>query len=341
MNRPSPERRAFQNALRDVQASGRALCGGFQVALSALLDGELPEQHARRTLAHLEACEDCAGFFKAIRLQALAHRDAAIPGSLARRLKRLQGEDLFAGLTDAEILRRLAFALYQLGKSYALIGTDGEYLVRVAEEPVEIGAYASGEAAEAASAAEESGALRRDVSGLLQRQGPESHLAKAHALLDESLHLKPRFAEARIYLGFVRQAQGDPVTAAAEYRKVFLQSDRATNRAHAAIQLGLLYDRAGDHLRARRMYRWVVASGTLHAHPEFAFVLYNLAVEHITLGELEKATALLRLIRDDYPELWATAKEWIAGSEHLLERLRSDDRARREIETMEPAFFAA
>lgn len=341
MNRPAPERRAFQDAIRAVPAAGRGLCVGFQAALSALLDQELPEQHARRALAHLETCADCAQFFQAIRLQALAHRDAAIPGSLSRRLRRLQGQDLFEGLTDAEILRRLAFALYQLGKSYALLGTDGDSMLRVAEEPVAVEDYERGEAAAAAVAAEESGALRRDLTHLLQRQGAESHLAKSRSLLDESLRLKPRFAEARIYLGFVLQAQGGEAEAAAEYRRVFLGTDRLLNRAHAAIQLGLLYDRAGDHLRARRMYRWVAASGLLHSQPEFSFVLYNLAVEHIALGDLGQALKLLRRIRNDYPELWVTAKEWITSSGTLLERLRADVSARRELELMEPAFFAA
>ena len=344
MKRPSPERpsadrREFQDVVRGVSAPARGLCTGFQSALSALFDNELPDQHARVTMTHLEACTDCAQFFHAIRLQALAHRDAAVPGSLSRRLRQLQGKDLFEGFTDAEILRRLAFALYQLGKSYALVGTDGDYLLRVAEEPVAIDSFTSGEAAQAAHAAEESGATRRRVSDLLAEQGSGSQLAKAHALLDESLHLKPRFAEARIYLGFVRQAQGDP--AAAEYRKVFLRTDRLVNRAHAAIQLGLLYDRAGDHLHARRMYRWVLASGLIERHPEFSFVLYNLAVEHIALGELGKALALLRLIRNDYPELWTTAREWIVGSGTLLERLRADASARGELELLEPAFFAA
>lgn len=335
------QRFEFYDAIRGAPQP-RGLCTGFQAALSALLDQELPEQHARKTLAHLEACSDCRDFFSAIRLQAQAHRDVAVPGSLAKRMQRLQGHDLFAGLTDAEILRRLAFALYQLGKAYSLLGTDGDYLLRVAEEPVQIDAFERGEAAEAVRAADESGALRGDAAAsLLAGQASGSHLAKARALLDETLRLKPRFTEARIYLGFVRQAQGDPEAAAGEYRRVFLRTDRLANRAHAAIQLGLLYDRAGDHRRARAMYRWVVASGVVHRQPEFAFVLYNLAVEHLALGETDRALETLRLIRDRYPELWGAARAWLRESDHLLARLRADDQARSALETMEPAFFAA
>lgn len=335
------DRFGYHEAIRGTPAP-RGLCTGFQAALSALLDQELPEHHARRTLAHLEACEDCRAFFDAIRLQAQAHRDVAVPGSLAKRMQRLQGHDLFEGLTDAEIQRRLAFALYQLGKAYSLLATDGDYLLRVAEEPVKIDDFERGEAAEAARAADESGALRGDaVAGLLAGQASGSHLAKARSLLDETLRLKPRFVEARIYLGFVRQAQGEPEAAAEEYRRVFLKTDRLANRAHAAIQLGMLYDRSGDHRRARALYRWVVASGVVHRQPEFAFVLYNLAVEHLSLGETDRALATLRLIRDNYPDLWTAASAWLRGSEHLLRRLRDDDHARRELETIEPAFFAA
>jgi len=331
----------FHDAIRSAPEP-RTLCTGFQSALSALLDQELPEHHARQTLAHLEACSDCGTFFNAIRLQAQAHRDVAVPGSLAKRMRKLQGHELFSGLTDGEILRRLAFALYQLGKAYSLLGTDGDYLVRVAEEPVQIDAYSSGEAAEAARAADGSGALRSGtLADLLAGQAAGSHLAKARALLDETLRLKPRFVEARIYLGFVRQAQGESEAAAEEYRRVFVKTDRLANRAHSAIQLGLLYDRAGEYRRARAMYRWVVASGIIHRQPEFSFVLYNLAVEHLSLGETDKALSLLRLIRDDYPDLWSAARAWLQGSEHLLNRLRDDENARRELETLEPAFFAA
>ncbi len=339
----SDSRRArfdYHSAIRGAPAP-RGLCLGFQAALSALFDQELPEQHARRTLAHLEACTDCTEYFTSIRLSAQAHRDVAVPGSLAQRMRKLQGHDLFAGLTDGEILRRLAFALYQLGKAYSLLGTDGDYLVRVAEEPVQIDAYASGEAADAARAADESGARQGSLADLLAGQAAGSHLAKARALLDETLRLKPGFVEARIYLGFVRQAQGESEAAAEEYRRVFVHTDRLANRAHAAIQLGLLYDRAGEFRRARAMYRWVLASGIIHRQPEFSFVLYNLVVEHLSLGETDQALALIRLIRDDYPDLWSTARHWLQGSEHLLHRLRNDQRARQELETLEPAFFAA
>ncbi|MDP7061592.1 MAG: zf-HC2 domain-containing protein [Planctomycetota bacterium] len=329
----------FHDAIRSASTGTRVMCAGFQRALSALFDGEVPEQHARKALAHLEACSDCSDFFHAVRLQALAHRDMTVPGSLARRLRRLPGRDIFEGLTDAEIVRRLAATLYELGKAYALAGTDGEYLMRIAEEPVEIDSFESGELKQAAQLAEESGACNARFAHMVG--DVDSHLEKARGILSEALRLKPRFAEAHIYLGFVHQAEGHQDLAKAEYLEVFLNTDRLQNRAHAAIQLGLIHDRVKDHRRALRYYRWVVSSGLVHHQPEFAFVLYNIAVEHISLDEMSKALEMLSLIRNDYSELWPTVMEWLTSSEHLLEALRGDHDCRVELQQLEPAFFAA
>ncbi|MFK5955726.1 MAG: zf-HC2 domain-containing protein [Planctomycetota bacterium] len=329
----------FHDAIRNVHASPRLICAGFQRELSALLDGQVPERHARRTMAHLEACTDCGEFFHAIRLQALAHRDLAVPGSLSRRLRRLPGKDLFRGLTDSEIVRRLATTLYELGKAYALAGTDGEYLMRIAEEPVEIDSFENGEAAEAAKIAQESGACDSRFAHLVGET--ECHLEKARGFLEEALSLKPRFAEARIYLGFVYQAEKKPDQAEAEFLEVFLNTDRLLNRAHAAIQLGMIHDRTKNHLRAIRYYRWVVSSGLLEHQPEFAFVLYNIAVEHLSLDQPRKALPLLGLIRNEYGDLWPMVVEWLLGSPELLEALQADQACRNHLEQLEPAFFAA
>ena len=329
----------FHDAIRNVHASPRLICAGFQRELSALLDGQVPERHARRTMAHLEACQDCGEFFHAIRLQALAHRDLAVPGSLSRRLRRLPGKDLFKGLTDSEIVRRLATTLYELGKAYALAGTDGEYLMRIAEEPVEIDSFENGEAAEAARIAEESGACSSRFAYLVGEA--ECHLEKARGFLEEALSLKPRFAEARIYLGFVYQAEKEPEKAEAEFLEVFLNTDRLLNRAHAAIQLGMIHDRTKNHMRAIRYYRWVVASGLLEHQPEFAFVLYNIAVEYLSLEQPQKALPLLGLIRNEYGDLWPMVMEWLHSSPELLDALQSDQDCRSHLEQLEPAFFAA
>lgn len=329
----------FHDALRKVNRTTGLVCSGFQRGLSALLDGELAESHTRSTLAHLESCGECAEFFHAVRLQALAHRDMAVPGSLARRLRRLPGNDLFAGLTDAEIVRRLASVLYELGKAYALVATDGAYLLRIAEEPVEIDSFAAGEAAEAAEIAAKSGAASTRLADLVGDAA--SNLHKAHAMLQEALSLKPRFAEARLYLGFVLQNQDKADEAAAAYRRVFLTTDRLTNRAHAAIQLGMIYDAAGEHRRALRIYRWVVSSGLVARQPEFAFVLYNIAVQHTMLGQRDEAVQVLTVLHTEHGSLWPTVVGWLHDAADLLAILGADRPCRDRLQRLEPAIFAA
>ncbi len=333
------DRSGFLSAIRNVRSSNRVLCAGFQRDLSALLDQELPEDAARRTLAHMEVCTDCGEFFQAIRLQALAHRDLAVPGSLAKRLRRLRGQDLFEGLTDAEIIRRLASALYQLGKAYVLVATDDSYLLKVAEEPVVIDSFRQDEAGPVAEAAEQTGAFK--CSQELLESRTEDSLAHGHKLLDEALRLKPKFAEALLYKGFVCQVEGDYKAASEAYHQVFLRSDRLTNRAHAAIQLGMLYDRAHNYRRALRMYRWVVASGIVHRKPSFAFVLFNIVVEHVSLNDLDAAAAMLQRIRLQHPQVMESAKDWLRDSPDLLSRLKEHASCRAEFEAAEPAFFAA
>ncbi len=329
----------FLDVIRKVRSHNGLLCVSFQRDLSALLDGELPEQSSRRTLAHMEACSSCAEFFQAIRLQTLAHRDLAVPGSLARRLGRMRGEDLFEGMTDAEIVRRLASALYELGKAYVLLANDGDYLLQVAQEPVEVDKFSAGEMADAMHVAGESGACSLSEESLRARG--DDYLAHGGRLLEEALDLKPKFAEARIYSGFVHQLCGREDEALGCYREVFLHTDRPANRAHAAIQMGQIYDERGEHRQALRSYRWVLASGMLARNPDLAFVLFNIAIEHLSLGDTNRAVSMLLRIRDDYPETWSHCSDWLQSSPHFLSDLRSNADFRAQIEREEPAFFAA
>jgi tetratricopeptide (TPR) repeat protein len=333
------ERTNFLEAIRTVRSSSRILCAAFQRDLSALFDGELPEETARKTMVHMEACSDCSEFFEAIRLQALAHKDLAVPGSLAQRIRRLNGEDIFDGMTDSEILRRLASALYQLGKAYVLTATDENYRIRVAEEPVTIDTFECGEAVEAAHAAKKTGACATGAEALEHKAA--SHLAHGRQLLDEALSLKPKFAEAQLYLGLTCQAQKDAVGAEKAYQQVFLHTDRLVNRAHAAIQLGMLHDHAQNHARALRFYRWVVASGLVARREDFGFVLYNIAVQHLSLGNLEAAATLLVDIRQSRPTLWVQVRNWLRDSPELLGQLKTHATSRALFEADEPRYFAA
>ena len=54
------DRSSFLDAIKNVQTSSRILCAGFQRDLSSLLDSELPEESARKSLVHLESCGTCS-----------------------------------------------------------------------------------------------------------------------------------------------------------------------------------------------------------------------------------------------------------------------------------------
>ena len=333
------DRTEFLNTIRSVHTSTGLLCSSFQQSLSGLLDGEIGEGHARKSLSHLEHCSHCSEFFQAIRLQALAHSDLAVPGSLTKRLRRMRGSDMFEGLTDKEVVRRMASALYELGKAYVLLANDDSYRLQVSELPVEIDQSRLSEAADLAEAAEAVGADHLGAD-LFEGRG-EDFLDKGRRLLNEALSLKPKFAEARLYSGFLHQLMEDFEKAAADYREVFLCTDRQVNRSHAAIQLGQLYDHLELHSEALRMYRWVLASGLVARKPEFSFVLFNIAIEHLALGDVPAACAMLGRIRMSHPDLWSQVKDLLHQSPDLLSQIGENEDFRRQIEDDEPNFFAA
>ncbi|MFQ5749714.1 MAG: tetratricopeptide repeat protein, partial [Planctomycetota bacterium] len=220
-----------------------------------------------------------------------------------------------------------------------LLATDDEYLLEIAEEPVEIDRFKTGEMNEAADLARSSGAC--PVPDTVLGGATADHLEQGRRLLEEALKMKPRFAEARLYLGFVRQLKNEPEAAAEAYREVFLRTDRTVNRAHAAIQLGLLYDRQEESRKALRIFRWVLACGLLSRKPEFAFVLHNIAVAHIALGKLDEAVQMFLRMKTEFPETWEHSKTWLLGAPETLARLHNDPAARRFLKESEPALLAA
>lgn len=315
-------------------------CYGFQVELSAMFDHELPEHSARRAVAHMEACPDCESFFGSIRMQAQAHRDISTPDGIANTMRRLQGLDSLNGVTDREVVRRLAVVLYELGKAYTLLASSEEYRIKVVEEPVQIDRFRRDEATEAVAAARsiQADAAERAAKAIEERSG--DYLKKASQLLFESIDLKPRFTEARLYLGFIHQLSGDPEAAKRVYNDIFLNGSR-DNRVHAATQLGMLHDEAEEHREALRMYRWVLASGVVERKPQFAFVLYNIAVQHIALANVGAAIWAFHTLEQIHPMTIAEAREWARNSEAVNALIDRDPAVRRRLAAEVPAIFAA
>ena len=115
---------------------------GFQLDLSCMLDGELDESAAARTMLHIEECDACRSFFEDVRTQLRIHRDVGDPSRLLARVAMLTGtlelspERMREEAETADLVHRLATVFYQLGKAYVLAATDPDFRTRVFEAAI-------------------------------------------------------------------------------------------------------------------------------------------------------------------------------------------------------------
>lgn len=284
------------------------VCVQFQLDLSCLVDGELDEVAAASAIAHLEDCLSCRTFFDDARNQVRAHRELADPEGLLARYSTLLGERGGSDLESAGLVQRLATIFYQLGKAYVLAGADAGFKTRVFEKAAHVaslqtrgrgfvdGVLASGRGAVGDVDWSEA---RHMLNGRLERI--ESPLEKGRRLLEEALASDPEHEEARIYLAWLDAHEGKPIRAARGFRQVFRNSVNDANRAHAAVQLGIVLAAEGEHRKAIACNRWVVAAGLADRDERFFFTRFNLGIYHATLGQRERCLTAFRLLLDRHP----------------------------------------
>jgi len=294
------------------------VCAPFQVDLSCLVDGELDEAAAGRAMLHLEECTTCRTFFEDTRQCMRLHLDATDPDRLIARISTLTGADFAQQAQTIEHVHRLATIFYQLGKAYLLSAIDPDFHTRVFEKALPLDStqnmgrgFVDGVLLAGADQDEgadlESGAFGRIdwrnaralFNGRLKQIA--SPLEKGRRLLDEALAADPSHEEARLYLAFLAAREGKTLKAAREYRELFQTSLCEQNRGHAAIQLGLLYDKEGDHRKALACFRWVTISGLADRDERFFFVRFNQALEYALLGRSQPALDCLRKLLDRHP----------------------------------------
>ncbi|MFT7517875.1 MAG: tetratricopeptide (TPR) repeat protein [Myxococcota bacterium] len=285
-------------------------CRDFEMLLSSMLDSELNDGRTSSAMMHLEHCPDCTEFFGAIRLQALAHTELDLSGFKVSECSIEAAKGFFGDYDDAEIVRRLARALYQLGKAYTLMAaSEDNYLLSVSEAPVDVEHFSSTEASSALAEAQLAGTENCD--GIELPNGKKHSLAKAKNLLEQCLTLKPQYSEATLYLGQVFMHLDNSEAALARFESVFKGSDRLVMRVHAAIQIAMVFDLQKQHQSALRYYRWVVASGILQQDATFGIVFHNIAVQHGKLNNKEYAQNALSLYRKYDVEGWQQSLEML------------------------------
>ncbi|MBK9385189.1 MAG: hypothetical protein IPN34_10285 [Planctomycetes bacterium] len=337
-------------------------CEAIQLDLSCMVDGEADEAAVRRALIHVEICSECHGFLEHVRGHLELHRDLCDPRLLMRRLRTIDGLELFTRSSIRANLRRLSEFFYQLGKAYLLLATDQRYLLQVFDEPVPIAGleqrgrgFVEDQLSSRRSPSErdvmddlgelelEAGSsydwvkARSLLDGRLEK-APQS-LEKARKLLEEALLVRPSYAEARLYLGFYHQHAGDHARAELEYRRVFETARKIRNRAHAAVQLGVLQHERGELQSAVRCFRWVTRAGLVRRDGRFFFVFYNLALLYARLGDSDRCTKCFEILHHRHRAQGAEIERFLARADAFKETLREQPELAADLARSCPAWF--
>lgn len=275
-----------------------------------MLDAQVTDNEASGAMLHLEHCSDCMEFFGAIRLQALAHNELHAHQFDVAKCSISTVKDFFGDCDDAQIVRRLARALYQLGKAYTLMAaSEDSYLLSVSEAPVDIEDFVDSEASSALADAQLAGTDNSEKISF--PTGKKHALAKGKSLLEQCLVLKPQYPEANLYLGQIHVHLQDFEQAFTQFEKVFKGSERLVMRVHAAMQIAMVFNEQQNHKTALRYYRWIVASGILELDTTFGFVFHNIAMQHQQLNDEQYAQRALELYRQYDFEGWKQSLEML------------------------------
>ena len=295
-----------------------AECVQFQLDISCLVDGELDEPASARAIMHLEGCPQCRQFFDDVRMQVRCHQSLADPETLLERYSHLVGGGQGGGNRapeTPELVRKLATIFYQLGKAYVLSSTDPGFReralthTRVFERAVPLrptknrgrgfvdGVLHRGQGdAGGVNWAE----ARHMFNGRLE--SIECPLEKGRRLLQEAVAADATYEEPRLYLAFLDAREGKTLRAADQFRQLFRTAVSDSNRAHAAIQLGILYEGEGEFRKAIACCRWVLMSGVEAADERFFVVRFNMGMYYAHLADQNRSLAAFRELLDRYPD---------------------------------------
>jgi tetratricopeptide (TPR) repeat protein len=336
-------------------------CKPFAADLSALVDGEVDETVARRLVVHLEICSRCRTFFTSMRQMASTHRQVAAitdsslgKGALRKgqpstvvpqfdraarmRIQRIVGRRVF---------RRFAAVLYRIAKAYLLITADRTYRTEVFRQPVALDVeavkgrkllnriLAKGEGQYAGYDWVQAGRLLHRTLN-----SDDDLRERARALLEEALRLKPKFAEARLYLGFYHKLRGDLDSAEREFREVFEQARSVENRGHAGTQLVTVHEARGDYGAALKVIERMLARRLPENDSRFYFTYFNLAVIHSLRGDFSPSADALATLARRFPERMGEIRAKLAQSEPLRQAFRTSPEFRANVERRVPALFA-
>lgn len=335
--------------LKKLQAR-RAIdpCLPFQIDLSSMVDEEIDERSVSRTLVHLETCSGCRDFLQSVRGGVVVHRQLADPERLARVLSMLENTKLFPSGDTKTHLRRLAAVYFQLGKAYVMLALDKKFQFRLLNEPVAIPDYKMrgrhfvermlhARSGEGVFRGYDWVKARYLLNGRLDCDG--ENLEKGKLLLDESIVVRPRFAEPRLFLALYHRALGQEQESVTQLEWVMGNAAKTVTRVSAAVQLGVLCGNREEFRQALRYARWALRQrieDPAQAKHVFFVASYNAAIYYAQMGELRRSLQYFRELVAKTPEKATDAGNLLRGSKQMMAIITGSAPYRQELESISP-----
>lgn len=300
-----------------------------------MLDGELDPAGVRRVTMHSDACPSCRQFFEGIRRQAGLHRRLAAPrreapDAAGRHRRHQHDEGWRADLSRDQ--RKLARVLYELGRNFVLLGLSPEFSRFVAEEPMPLPVVA----ARGRALIDEIACSGRDATKWVPAKElfdgglrtPDENLARGQRLLSECIALDATRDDARIYLGLVHYARGQRALARKQLQLVLSRGEDVVMCAYARLHLSNILIDEGDLRAAISALLHVVESGALDPEPQFAHILFNLALAYGLDGDFEQSARWFDRLHERAPERRAWAARELSRRSHFQHLVHTHPRAR-------------
>jgi tetratricopeptide (TPR) repeat protein len=226
----------------------------------------------------------------------------------------MRSASLAAALRQKLRESRLALTrvLYELGRGHVLLGTSPSFYRAVAREPVPIpdacmrGRNLLDEVRRLAPALQSEAAGHEWVRAKLlfetnHRASPAESLDKGIELLREVLLLRPRYHEARIYLGHAYHIRQNRELARHEFRIVLADAGDLIMRAFALENLGNVDLEEGFPARAIPHFLQLVHSGAIDKEPRFFTTYFNLALAYGLLAQFDACIHWLERLHVEFP----------------------------------------
>lgn len=289
-------------------------CLPFQIDLSSMVDEEIDERSVSRTLVHLETCSGCREFLQSVRGGVVVHRQLADPARLERVLQMLEATRVFPVADTKSHLRRLAAIYFQLGKAYLMFSLDKKFQCRLLDEPVTIPDYKvrGRHFVEKVLHARSGEGIFRGYDWVKARyllngrlENDADNLEKGKLLLDESLVVRPRFAEPRLFLALYHRALGQEAQSVEHLEWVLANGQKTFTRASAAVQLGVLHGVKEEFHKALEYSHWVLRQqfeDSGEAKHAFFVASYNTAIYYAQMGDFERSIEYFRALVAKQPE---------------------------------------